>query len=79
MRDEIDAILESRPEIAEIFSVITLQLGNEIMVSIKARMRDVESDDELIHDINACEKALIASNPAIRWVFFEPDVEAGGA
>jgi hypothetical protein len=49
------------------------------MVSIKARMRDVESDDELIHDINACEKALIASNPAIRWVFFEPDVEAGGA
>ncbi len=79
VRDEIDAILESRPEIAEIFSVITLQLGNEIMVSIKARMRDVESDDELIHDINACEKALIASNPAIRWVFFEPDVEAGGA
>ncbi|NLO70494.1 MAG: cation diffusion facilitator family transporter [Porphyromonadaceae bacterium] len=75
VRDEIRATLEEMPEIAEILNIITFQLGNYIMVSVKSRMKDVTTDEELIGNINACEKALKASNPDIRWVFFEPDVE----
>ncbi len=74
-RDEIRTVLESRPEVAEVLNVITLQLGDYIMVSVKTRMKDVQTDEELVSNINACEQALKASNPIIRWVFFEPDVE----
>jgi len=38
-------------------------------------MHQVDSADELISNINACEADLKASNPAIQWIFFEPDVE----
>ena len=74
-REEIKALLEARPEIDEVLNAITLQLGEYIMVSVKAKMANVETDEQLILNINACEKALKTSNPAIRWVFFEPDSE----
>ena len=74
-RDEINTLLEKRPEIDEVLNAITLQLGEYIMVSVKVKMANVETDEQLILNINACEKALKTSNPAIRWVFFEPDSE----
>ena len=75
-REEINSFLESRPEIEQVLNVITLQLGEYIMVSVKAKMKNVNTDEELILNINACEKALKSSNPIIQWVFFEPDSEA---
>lgn len=74
-RNEIRNLLSGKPEISEILNLITFQLGDYIMVSVKARMKDVQTDEELISNINIVEKALKESNPAIRWVFFEPDVE----
>ena len=74
-RDEINTLLEKRPEIDEVLNAITLQLGEYIMVSVKLKMANVETDEQLILNINACEKALKSSNPSIRWVFFEPDTE----
>ena len=74
-RDEIKAMLESRPEIEQVLNLITIQLGEYIMVSVKVKMANVETDEQLILNINACEKALKSSNPSIRWVFFEPDTE----
>ena len=74
-RDEINTLLEKRPEIDEVLNAITLQLGEYIMVSVKVKMANVETDEQLILNINACEKALKSSNPSIRWVFFEPDIE----
>ena len=74
-RDEINTLLEKRPEIDEVLNAITLQLGEYIMVSVNVKMANVETDEQLILNINACEKALKSSNPSIRWVFFEPDTE----
>ncbi|MHB9055001.1 MAG: cation diffusion facilitator family transporter [Paludibacteraceae bacterium] len=74
-REEIKVWLNSRPEIEQVLNIITLQLGEYIMVSVKAKMITVLTADELIKNINTCEQALKASNPIIRWVFFEPDVE----
>ena len=70
---EIRAFLQDREEIAEIYRLITLQLGAEMMVSIKARLREKDSAAKLIRDINRVEQALREMFPAIRWVFFEPD------
>ena len=71
------AILEflaGRAEIARVFNLITLQLGSEIMVAIKAEMRGDLSGKGVVDSINAVEKDLRARFPEIRWSFFEPDV-----
>jgi cation diffusion facilitator family transporter len=72
---QIRNLLEARPEIEKLLNVITLQLGAQIMVAVKAKMAAVESVDQLIDNINACESGLKKDNPAIQWVFFEPDTK----
>ena len=72
---EISAFLESQPEINKVLNLITLQLGAQIMVAVKVKMAKVDTVDQLIGNINRCEVALKKQNPAIQWVFFEPDVE----
>lgn len=69
----IRMFVEARPEVVEIYRVITLQLGTDVMVSIKARMREETSAGKLVDDINAIEQALKVQFPQVRWSFFEPD------
>jgi cation diffusion facilitator family transporter len=70
---EIRAFLEARPEIDCLLNLITIQLGPQVMVALKAKMAKVDTVDQLIDNINTCEAELKKSNPAIQWVFFEPD------
>ena len=67
-------LLEARPEVDRVLNLITLQLGSQIMVAVKAKMTPVESVNQLINNINTCESELRKGFPAIRWVFFEPDI-----
>lgn len=71
----IETFLEGRSEIEKVLNLITLQLGPQVMVAVKAKMTDVESNLQMIQNINACEAELKKMNPAILWVFFEPDIE----
>ena len=68
------AHLEAQPEVAQVYSLITQQLGSEIMVAVKARMQPVGSDVALIAAINAVEARLRAEFAQVRWIFFEPDL-----
>lgn len=72
-RAAIDAWLAARPEIAQIYNVITFQMGSYLFVAVKARMREAASAPQLIAAINAVQDELKAAFPAVRWVFFEPD------
>ena len=74
VRNEIQAFVEQRPEVARVFNLITLQLGPDVMVSIKAEMQPGLSATGLIEAINAVERDLKARFPEIRWSFFEPDI-----
>lgn len=74
-RSSIKAFLEDRPEVEQVFNLITLQLGAQIMVAIKAKMTKVDSANEMIKNINICEVELKKHYPEILWVFFEPDIE----
>ena len=65
--------MEGRPEVERVLRMITLQLGDTVMVSIKALMRERTSAEALVHGINECEKAMRAEFPQIQWLFFEPD------
>ena len=74
VRQDIVNFLEVQPEVKSVLNLITLQLGEQIMVAVKAKMENTETVDELIQNINRCEAALKKHNPAIQWSFFEPDV-----
>ena len=74
VRQDIIDFLEAQPEVKSVLNLITLQLGEQIMVAVKAKMENTETVDELIQNINRCEVALKKHNPAIQWSFFEPDV-----
>lgn len=65
--------LMARPELAELYNLITLQIGEGIMLAIKARMKETASAKALIDDINCLEADLREAFPAVRWCFFEPD------
>jgi len=38
-------------------------------------MTKVDNVEQLIKNINTCESELKKKNPAIQWVFFEPDIK----
>jgi len=73
-RAELLAFLNSRPEVAEVLNLITLQMGPDVMVAVKARMQPAASDRALIDAINAVEAAMKAAFDDVRWSFFEPDI-----
>ena len=73
-REAIRDFLAGRPEVKSIFSLITLQMGNDILVSVQAEMRDTSlSTAQTIALMNASEAALRARFPEVKWCFFEPD------
>lgn len=76
VRAELCEFIEGHPEVAKLYHLITLQLGPDIMLATKARMR--VSDDnggahELVAAVNRVERDLKEKFPAVRWSFFEAD------
>jgi cation diffusion facilitator family transporter len=70
---DMKAFLAARPEIARVFHLITLQLGTDVMVSVKIQVAGTQTAAELVDSINVVEKAFRARYPQVRWSFFEPD------
>ena len=72
---EMRRFIEAREEVGRVISLITLQLGNEVMVAIQAEMSDRQSTHHLAEEINRVERAFKAQFPEVRWSFFEPDLK----
>ena len=75
LRDRILAFIEGRQEVVRVFNLITLQLGPDVMISVKAEMRRDATALDMVNAINAVERDLKLRFPEIRWSFFEPDFE----
>ena len=75
VKDAMLAFLGERPEIKRVFNLLTLQLGPDVMVAIKAEMTRFLSPKDLVDDINRVEVALREQFPEVRFCFFEPDVK----
>jgi cation diffusion facilitator family transporter len=73
--DAMMSFLNEQENIDEVYNLLTLQLGNDVMIAIKARMKPQPSDTELIHAINKCEENFRTSFPEVVWCFFEPDIK----
>ena len=70
---ELKTYVESRPEVQRVFNVLSLQLGDDVMLAVKAQMAPVERPAQLIAAINAVEASIRERYPQVRWCFFEPD------
>lgn len=70
----ITSFLLEQEEINSIYNLITLQLGSDVMVAVKAEMIDYQNQREMIEAINHCEQRLKKAFPQIIWSFFEPDL-----
>ncbi len=75
MKKAIYDFLDGRPEIARVLNLITLQLGPDVMVAIKAEMSRDLATRGLVDEINRVEAELKSRFPDIKWCFFEPDCE----
>ena len=73
-KEAITVFLLEQQEIKQVFNLITLQLGSDVMVAVKAEMADYQSQKEMIEAINRCEQRLKKSFPQVIWSFFEPDI-----
>jgi divalent metal cation (Fe/Co/Zn/Cd) transporter len=74
-RAQMLEFLQQRDEIDKVFNLLTLQLGNDVMVAVKAKMAPMVSAESLIEAVNRCELGLKQAFPQVLWSFFEPDSE----
>lgn len=79
LQERIRAFLEQCPEVERLLHLITLQQGNEVLVSVHARMRQVDDGRAMLADIDRIERELKRQFPVVRWSFFEPEDDPSGA
>jgi cation diffusion facilitator family transporter len=77
LRAEIETYIAAQPEVQQVLSVITLAWGDKVVIAVKARMRDMETQTglQMVAAINEVEARLKEKFPSAQWVFFEPDVK----
>jgi len=65
--------LRAQPEVADVYNVLTQQMGEDVMLAVKARLHPQGGETALIDAINRVEASLRTAFPQLRWIFFEPD------
>jgi cation diffusion facilitator family transporter len=74
LQQALKAEIAADPDIDELYRAITLQMGPQVMLAIKVRMRDGLSLDTAIVRLNALERRIKEKFPEVAWCFVEPDV-----
>lgn len=73
-REALIDFLNARPEVDAVLNLLTVQMGPDVMVAVKARMAPAADQRSFIEAINRTEKAMKEAFPDVRWSFFEPDI-----
>jgi cation diffusion facilitator family transporter len=74
LRAEMIRTLEADPGVSKVLNLVSLQLGADVMVAIKAEMRPAGSDKALVDAINRAEAGFKTRYPQVSFLFFEPDI-----
>jgi divalent metal cation (Fe/Co/Zn/Cd) transporter len=74
VQEQMEKYLRERSEIDHLYNLLTLQMGPDAMVAVKAKMRPTGSENELIRAINRVEQEFREAFPMASWLFFEPDI-----
>jgi len=73
--EAIEREIAREPMIEEVFNVITVQVGSQLMLAAKVRLAEGLGLEEACHHLNRLEKNLKRKIPEIGWSFMEPDLE----
>ena len=75
VQEAIDKIIDTDPDIVQVFNTITIQLGPDTMLATKIQLRSGISIEAAVETINKLEKRLKEQVPGLKWSFVEPDFE----
>ena len=71
--EQMRSFVQDQPEVEHLYNLLTMQMGPDVMVAVKAKMRPAGSENELIDSINRVERRFRETFPMAKWLFFEPD------
>jgi cation diffusion facilitator family transporter len=74
VRAEMMEFLGSQGAVEKVLELLTLHMGGDVMVAVKAKMRPQGDLAKLIDAINDIEARFKEKFPQTQWIFFEPDV-----
>ncbi|THB69496.1 MAG: cation diffusion facilitator family transporter [Gammaproteobacteria bacterium] len=73
IKSEMEEFLNEQEAVEHVYNLLTLQMGNDVMVAIKAKIN--RSEDSSVEElINFTEKEFKERFPQTMWLFFEPDL-----
>jgi cation diffusion facilitator family transporter len=75
--EKMRRFLEERPEVDQLYNLLTMQMGHDAMVAVKAKMVITGSERGMLEAINRVEAEFKQSFPITTWLFFEPDYTDG--
>ena len=70
----ISKIIEADGNIQNVLNTLTMQIGPNVMLAAKIKMKPGLKVDDAARAINKLETELKATFPEIKWSFIEPDV-----
>lgn len=73
LQQEMIAALHAQPGVEKVLNLLTMQMGPDVMVAVKAKMRPAGSEAALLEAINRTEAAFRGKYPQVAFLFFEPD------
>ncbi|QDI02936.1 cation diffusion facilitator family transporter [Xanthomonas cerealis] len=73
MQRQLHAFLQAQPQIERVIHLVAVQLGEDVMVSVQATLRQKHDAAALLADITCIERGLKQQFPTVRWSFFEPE------
>jgi divalent metal cation (Fe/Co/Zn/Cd) transporter len=74
LQGAIEEVIAEDEDIEQIYNVITIQMGPQIMLAAKVRMTPGITCTAACKAVNALERELKSRFPEIRWSFIEQDV-----
>jgi cation diffusion facilitator family transporter len=74
LQEAIRADIAADSNIVELLNAITTQLGPDVMLALKVRMKPGLPIETVVAHINALEQRIKGKFPEVAWCFVEPDV-----
>jgi cation diffusion facilitator family transporter len=66
--------VSAHPDIVELLNAITMQMGPDVMLALKVRLRPGITIESAVASLNSLERHIKTKFPEVAWCFVEPDV-----
>lgn len=74
LQEALRAEVAGEPNIEALLNAITMQMGPDVMLALKVKMRAGITLETAVETLNALERRIKAKFNEVKWIFVEPDV-----